>query len=273
MLCSPEPSRTATSSLCTTSSSKGEKLTALRRRAAEAPATKTEEKDEEQPRSRRAGRRGSGSRERTPSSSSGWGAYDDKRRNTSSFNEKFSVNDGDEHLIKFLDAEPIVVYLQHWVDEVPKGTRKSYVCQESFDLDCPLCALGFKPTTQTLFNVLDLGKPEGKKSKPEVKVWHITSVTVSDQIKKLSEARRNQPINREDLYWAVSPEKKNRKTTWTIDPIKAEDIGEAGWDIEPFTQKELDTWAEDGITELKEFAQVDTVESLEELIEEHDLDS
>lgn len=247
--------------------------TLARRRPAGAAA-----KEEAAP-ARSRGRRGSSSRAASTSKSGGWGSYDEKRRNVGTYSQKFDPTEGVEFLLKFVDDGPIAVFLQHWLDDMPKGVKRSYTCyldgegDASEDEDCPLDALGDKPSTQTLFNIINIG-PAGKRTKPAVEVWHITSVNVADRIKRLGESRRSSPLNREDLYFAVTKTKApgGRKMNWDIEPLKAEDLADAGWeDFEPFTAKELEAWAADGIEGKEGFVKVETRDDLLDLIEEYDL--
>lgn len=61
--------------------------------------------------------------------------------------------DGKKGLIKFLDDEPFAVYQQHWLNNTPKGTKKSYTCTED-SADCPLCRAGDKPSPRIVFEIL-----------------------------------------------------------------------------------------------------------------------
>lgn len=220
--------------------------------------------DDEDEAPRRRGSREGGSSRR--GSTGGFSSYSQKRRSNSSFAEEFKPEPNKPVLIKFLDAEPFDVYLQHWLDEMPTGTRKSYVCHddeyfEDFEDGCPLDDIGDKPSTFALWNVLDLTNPR----KPEVKVWK-TSVTVTDKLERLATSDKTKPLDREDIYFEVTMAKQKRKTEWDIQPVKARDL-EEDFDIEPFDADELDDFKEKRFEDRKAVTQVDDYEALLEIAE------
>lgn len=225
-----------------------------------------DDEDEDRPRRRR--RKTSGDGESSGRKASrGWGSYEQKRAKTSSRADEFKAPDNEPVLIKFLDEEPFDNYNQHWVDDVPSGTKKSYMCvddeyfeAEGYD-ECPLCAIGEGASTHSLFNVLDLTNPD----KPEVKVWD-ASPTVADILKRAAKQKKTTPLNREDLYFEVTKVKEKRKTTWNIDAVKARDLQE-DYEMEPLDSEELETFAEKRHTTRKGVVYVDTYESLEEVVD------
>lgn len=148
---------------------------------------------------------------------------------------------------------------------MPSGVRKSYVCMETFDEECPFCELGYPATSMALFNVLDLAKPK----KPVVKVWR-TSPAVADQLERLATSPRSSPLDRKDLYFIISATKKGKKVTTAIEPIDADKLEEY-YEIEPFDADELKDFDADKYDSIEAVTQVNTAQELDDLIEEHNL--
>lgn len=217
-------------------------------------------------RSRRGDDEKSSSRRR---GTGGFGSYAQKKRSGSGYADEFKPDDNKSVLIKVLDAEPFDSFNQHFINELPKGERKSFCCitgDEYFEVDegCPLCDIGEGSTTMTLFDVLDLTNPR----KPEVKVWK-TTPSVTDQLQRMSEEKRTSPLNREDLYFEVKRNKTPNKTTWSILPVKARDLQE-DFDIEPFTAEELAEFDDDRHEDRTAVTKVDTYDDLLELADSLD---
>lgn len=161
-------------------------------------------------------------------------------------------------LIKFLEDGPFDNYLQHWIDELKKH---SYVCHDDEYFDdyqdgCPLCEIGDKPKTVSLYNILDLTDPR----KPKVKIW-APGVTVSDLIERLAESSKTSPINRDDLYFEVETTEKNKKWTTTILPVKARDL-EEDFEMKPLSDDEIDGYLEDIFEDRADQTQVETYDDL-----------
>lgn len=208
-------------------------------------------------------RRGEKKRARR-SGTGGWSSFDQKRRANSSFADEFKPDSGVPTLIKVLDEAPFDVYNQHFINELPKGDRKSFVCHddeyfEDYKEGCPLCEIGESASTYSLFNILDLTNPR----KPEVKVWK-TSVTVSDKLERLAKSDRTSPLNREDIYFDVEVTKTKNKTEWDIKPVKERDL-EEDYGLEPFTGEELDEFEKSLFTDRSAITQVDDYDALAEL--------
>jgi hypothetical protein len=158
----------------------------------------------------------------------GWGSYEKTKSATSGFPENFKVTN-EAVVVKILDEEPFLVFLQHWIER--KGKR-SWTCLES---RCPLCDdAGDKPSQQIAFNVVDFTDPED----PVVKVWQFGPM-VADILKNYSKDKKTAPINRDDLYFSVSKQSKNSKTTYYITPVKERDLLD-DWDIDPLTEEDLE---------------------------------
>lgn len=227
--------------------------------------SREEDDDDEKPTRSRRSRRGSeesGARR----SSGGFASYSSKKRSTSSFADEFKPDSEKKVLIKILDAEPFDVFNQHFINELPKGERKSFVClddEEYFgdeaDDGCPLCDLGDNPSTYSLFNIVDLSNPR----KPEVKVWK-TSPTVTDILERASREKKTSPLNREDLYFEVEMVKTKSKTTWRIESVKARDLPE-DFDMDPLEDEEIAEFEGQRFIDRKAVTKVDTYDELDEL--------
>jgi hypothetical protein len=158
----------------------------------------------------------------------GWGSYEKTKSQTSGFPENFKVTN-ESVVVKILDEEPFLVFLQHWIER--KGKR-SWTCLEA---RCPLCDdAGDKPSQQVCFNVVDFTDPED----PQVKIWQFGPM-VADILKNYSKDKKTAPINRDDLYFSVRKESKNNKTNYYITPVKERDLLD-DWDIEPLDEQDLE---------------------------------
>jgi hypothetical protein len=158
----------------------------------------------------------------------GWGSYEKTKSATSGFPENFKVTN-EAVVVKILDEEPFLVFLQHWIER--KGKR-SWTCLES---RCPLCDdAGDKPSQQVCFNVVDFTDPED----PQVKIWQFGPM-VADILKNYSKDKKTAPINRDDLYFSVSKQSKNNKTNYYITPVKERDLLD-DWDVEPLDEQDLE---------------------------------
>lgn len=239
------------------------------RRGSRRSRDEDEDEDERPSRGSRASRRGgaSGSKGRSTRAAGGFDSYRQKKALTSSYADEFKPEDDKPILIKFLDAEPFDNFLQHWVEDAKKGDPKSYMCYDDEyhpdfeEQGCPLCEIGENRKSYSLFNVLDLTNP----NKPEVKVW-VTSPYVTDTLMRMAEAERTKPLDRIDLYFEVEKVKKGKKTEWSIQPVKARDLSD-DFDIEPFTEDEIETFLDKRYDDRKDVTRVDTWERLDEVAE------
>lgn len=239
--------------------------------------SRDEEPEDDKPsRGRRSRGRGEdegrGSRRR---GTSGFGSYSSKKATTGSYADDFKPGTNKKTLIKILDAEPFDSYNQHWIDDMPKGERKSYVClndeeyftedkylNEDGEIECPLCEIGEKQKTFALFNVVDFSNTR----KPEVKVWS-ASPAVTDFLERASEEKKTSPINREDIYWEVELQKKGQKYQWVLTPIKARDLPE-DFDVDPLEDSEIEEFENDMHEDRSAVTKVDTFDDLAELADD-----
>lgn len=160
----------------------------------------------------------------------GWGDFGKQASESSDFADNLKIEPGVTSLIKFIDDGPFAVYKQHWIER--KG-KKSFNCLG--EGSCPLCdTLGDKPRLQAAFNVIEF--PE--EGDPKVVIWTV-GVKVAKQLEGLAKESRTKPINRMDLYWAVSKSGKGSSTTYSIQAVKERDL-EEDWETQPLTEDEFD---------------------------------
>ena len=133
-----------------------------------------------------------GSEDSTGYGGKGWSARKTFERQNRTFAEDFVVKN-EQVLMKFLDDGPFWTYMRHWIQGAPG--KKSFTCLQE---DCPLCELD-SPRLVSMFNVIDFTEP----GNPDVKVW-TTSSQPTQAIVKMDADPKYSPINREDLYFAVS---------------------------------------------------------------------
>lgn len=225
--------------------------------------------DDDEERPSRAGRRTRGDRDKDGGShraAKGFDSYRQKRAKTGDRAAEFKPEDNTPTLFKLLDDEPFDNYVQHWVNDAPKGDPKSYMCYDDeyhkdFERGCPLCEVGESGRAFSLWNVLDLTNP----NKPEVKVW-ATSPVLTDTLERMSRNDRTSPLAREDLYFEIEKVVKKKKTEWRLDVVKARDLDE-DFKIEPFSADELADFEEKRYDDRKDVTRVDSWDRLDELAE------
>lgn len=138
-------------------------------------------------------------------------------------------------LIKFLQAEPIASFYQHWVLQA-NGKRRPYTCLGD---TCPLCGVGDRPKPCLLWNVVDLD--DGL-----VKVWQMSK----DPAKKVEErydeaAEDGRKLDDPNYYYAVSKKKgDNSFISYKVDVVKERDV-EEDFKLEPLDEDELDDLLEE----------------------------
>jgi hypothetical protein len=138
-------------------------------------------------------------------------------------------NDGEELIIKFLDAIPFAAYYVHWI--MTDNGRRPYTCA-GFD-DCPLCGRGDKAKSQDMLNVINLSADS-----PELVVWQASS-DPAKAIEKRAEGKRTSPISKPGLYFSVSKEKgSNGYFAYSLDPVTSDTL-EPDWGMKPLTDIQL----------------------------------
>jgi hypothetical protein len=168
----------------------------------------------------------------------GWSS---DRRPKSSGGDKIPLfkvpDDGEEVLIKFLDEVPFAPVFQHWI--MVDTQRRAYTCIYEEDEDtgkvlvnCPLCDRGDRAKASDWFNVVELG------DNPELKVWK-ASGDPSQAIKDKAEIKRYSPINRDELYWAISKKKAaNGFNTYSVDAVKEAELV-VDWGVQYLTPERI----------------------------------
>jgi hypothetical protein len=149
----------------------------------------------------------------------GWASVKEASIKNSKYATDFKF-DEDLQLVKFISSEPIS-FMQHWVN---RPGKKSFV---SIGEDDPLIAVGSVPSRKFAFTVLNLSDPEG----PQLELMTV-GIRLCKQIEKLASDPKTGPLNRSDMYFAVSKSGTGTKTTHTIVPVKERDLAD-DWDIDP----------------------------------------
>jgi hypothetical protein len=116
--------------------------------------------------------------------------------------------------------------MQHWVN---RPGKKSFISIGEGD---PLVAVGSKPDQKFAFTVLNLSDED-----PQLQLM-IVGVRLCGQLEKLDSDKKTGPLNRPDMYWAVSKTGTGTKTAYSITPVKERDLAE-DWGIDPVAAAEL----------------------------------
>jgi hypothetical protein len=143
---------------------------------------------------------------RSSSIQSGWAAA---KKAVAKSNQKYATDfrfEEDVKLIKFISGEPMT-FMQHWVN---RQGKKSFIS----------------------IGVLNLSEEE-----PQLQLM-IVGVRLCGQLEKLHMDKKTGPLDRPDLYWAVSKSGTGTKTAYSITPVKERDLAD-DWDIDPVAAAEL----------------------------------
>jgi hypothetical protein len=163
--------------------------------------------------------------ERSSVIQTGWAAA---KKAVAKSNKTFATDfrfDEDVQLIKFIGNEPMS-FMQHWVN---RPGKKSFISIGEGD---PLVAVGSKPDQKFAFTVLNLSDED-----PQLQLM-IVGVRLCGQLEKLDSDKKTGPLNRPDMYWAVSKTGTGTKTAYSITPVKERDLAE-DWGIDPVAASEL----------------------------------
>lgn len=163
--------------------------------------------------------------ERSSVIQTGWAAA---KKAVAKSNKTFATDfrfDEDVQLIKFIGNEPMS-FMQHWVN---RPGKKSFISIGEGD---PLVAVGSKPDQKFAFTVLNLSDED-----PQLQLM-IVGVRLCGQLEKLDSDKKTGPLNRSDIYWAVSKTGTGTKTAYTVNPVKERDLAE-DWGIDPVAAAEL----------------------------------
>jgi hypothetical protein len=116
--------------------------------------------------------------------------------------------------------------MQHWVN---RPGKKSFISIGEGD---PLVEVGSIPSQKFAFTVLNLSDEE-----PQVQLM-IVGVRLCGQLEKLASDKKTAPLNRPDMYYAVSKTGTGTKTSYSVVPVKERDLAEE-WDIDPVAAADL----------------------------------
>lgn len=124
-------------------------------------------------------------------------------------------------LVKFLSAEPIAVYSQHWIE---RPGKKSWTCLGS-PSECPLCdTLGDKPNRKVAFSIVNLSAEE-----TSAEVLTVSAKT-TQILARYNDDSITGPLDR--LYYALSKSGSGPKSVFHVQSVKARDLAE-DWGIDP----------------------------------------
>lgn len=199
-----------------------------------------DEEEEERPRRKKSSR-----------SAAGWGHYQKAKEKTSKFTNGWKPSpDDDESLIKFLDDEPFGSYAVHWFMELPRGTKKSWMCLESLPdpEPCPACEIGDSPKGKALFRVA-VFDDEGQ---PEVRVLEAGTWLADDLEKKASS--KLGPLSKH--YWSISASGGGNTgpVRYSLESFRDREL-EEDWGFPPLSEEELEE-LEEVTFELEDLEQV-----------------
>jgi len=181
-------------------------------------------------------------KKRKASAGRGWGGYEKAKSLSSDFVDPWKLPERPT-LIKFLEPEPFTNYAEHFINELPKGTKKSYTCLRTYGEDCPICdELGDNPNVYSGFNILDLSDPDN----PTVAFLR-ASKSLTREIETYAKDKRTKPINRWDVYFTLHREDRKGARAQLV-PVKARDV-EDDWDMSPFEEDELAEYESDMYSE------------------------
>jgi hypothetical protein len=162
---------------------------------------------------------------------------------------RFSVDEGQEVLVHFVEARPFASWWQHWVNKKPKTCIIT---------DCPLCQIDDTPKQTECFNVIEMSD-----SGPKLLLWQL-SADPSKAVKARAESARTKPVNKLEQYFAISKTTgSNGFATYTVDPVKASELKE-DWGVEALTQEQFDELAKTAYT--KEIAPEGSRHELQALV-------
>lgn len=190
----------------------------------------------------------------------GWGSWRQRKAESSDYADDFRVDYKEKYLIMFLDDEPFVSYVEHWIDEMPKGKKKSYVCLGKKN-GCPLCAtLGEKPSPRAMFNILEFIRTDAG-YEPVHKVWTVGSGVASE-----IEQNADDPGLLHN-YFQVSKSQagKHGPTTYRVIPVDDRQL-DTKWDMEPLTEEEINKFMKARYD--KSYVRIPSKRALEEIAEE-----
>jgi len=158
----------------------------------------------------------------------GWASAKAAAKKAKEKSNKYATDfkfDEDVQLVKFISSDPMA-FMQHWVNRTGK---KSFI---SIGENDPLIAAGSQPSQKFAFTVLNLSDEE-----PELQLM-VVGVRLCGQLEKLASDKKTGPLNRPDMYFAVSKSGTGTQTSYSVVPVKERDLADE-WDIDPVAAAEL----------------------------------
>jgi hypothetical protein len=153
---------------------------------------------------------------------SGWDAAKKAVNKAKSSGKTYATDfkfEEDVQLIKFISSDPMT-FMQHWIN---RPGKKSFISIGEGD---PLIEVGSVPSQKFAFTVLNLSDEE-----PKLQLM-VVGVRLCGQLEKLASDKKTGPLNRSDIYYAVSKTGQGTKTSYSIVPVKERDLAE-DWELDP----------------------------------------
>lgn len=166
--------------------------------------------------------------------SSGWSSDRRPKRPSADRPDRFTVPEGEEVLIKFVEDQPFASIFQHWV--MTQNGRRPYTCLETED--CPMCSAGDRAKSMDHFNIIQM-TGDGV-SEPVHKVWYATADPTA-AIREKAKGRSTSPINKDGQYFAVSKVKgANGFNTYSVERVREDELDD--WGVQPLTAEGLSSF-------------------------------
>lgn len=165
----------------------------------------------------------------------GWSAAEQVAESTSSYAQIFKPGP-QMQIIKFLEDSPYAAIAQHWVSRMTeKGPKKlPSTCLASLHppRSCPLCEIGDRPGSATLFNVAVISDD----GVPILRSWNV-GVRPMQQIRNFHEDPKTGPITKG--FYGITKAAASGSTI-NLSPIMSEASLENDYGVTPPDQSALD---------------------------------
>lgn len=192
------------------------------------------------------------------SATAGWAGFEQVADQMSDFAATLKVTE-EPQIVKILDAEPVDVYVCHWIDEIEDGT-KSFRC---IGRECPLCEIGDKAKKfSACFNVISLADPEN----PTLRVWEC-GVKIARQLKDISGDEKRGPLDRADLYFSISKTQRTQKNVeYHLERVRARDLKDEHG-VTPLNETEINRFLAERYTdEIKVTLEVEELRKIADFV-------
>lgn len=161
---------------------------------------------------------------------SGWSGLKVTQAKATDFPAELKLTD-EEQVVAFLEDEPFVTYVQHWIDE--RDGKKSFICLEE---NCPLCDIGSDTRAMAVFNlalITDGNEPE---------VMQLVTGPLLFKALESHAMSKHGPLS--NGYYTVSKTGGGQKgkVSYNIGHIKARDLDE-DYKLEPLSDEEFEDLA------------------------------